>query len=205
MLKVFYGENRLEAEKKIKKFLGEKYEVFEGENLELTDLPSIFQGTSLFEMGERKILLKEAGANAAVWEKIADYADTDNEVAVWEMKIDKRSVGYKRLKETGVELVECAAVKKPEMNLVFGILDMAFRDGEKAVKMVEQIEAEQDPYMFFGLLVTQMLKKYENSRAGKREKRILKELARVDLQMKRTGVEPWMLIKGFLLVIGLGM
>ena len=37
MLKIFYGENRLEAEKKIKALLGEGYEVFEGENLELTD------------------------------------------------------------------------------------------------------------------------------------------------------------------------
>lgn len=202
MLKVFYGENRLEAEKKIKNFLGEKYEVFEGENLEPADLPSIFQGTSLFETGVRKILVKEAGVNGAVWEKITDYADTENEVAVWETKVDKRSAGYKRLKESGVELIECPALKKPEMNLVFGILDTAFRDGKKAVRMVEQIETEQDPFMFFGLMVTQMLKRYENSGAGRREKRLLKELAKVDLQMKRTGVEGWMLIKGFLLRVG---
>ena len=41
MFKVFYGPNRLEAEKAIKQTLGDSYEVFEGEKLELADLPSI--------------------------------------------------------------------------------------------------------------------------------------------------------------------
>ncbi len=199
MFKIFYGENRLEAEKKIKALLGDSYEVFEGENLELTDLPSIFRGTSLFGAGARKILLKEMGANSAAWEKIIDYADTEHEVVVWETKIDKRSAGYKRLKDAGVEMVEFPALKKPEMNLVFGILDAALSDGEKAVAMVEKVESDQDPYMFFGLLVTQALKRYENSGARGKEKRILKELAKLDMQMKTTGVEPWVLVKSFLL------
>lgn len=201
MLRIFYGENRLEAEKKIKALLGESYEVFEGENLELTDLPSIFQGTSLFGVEKRKILLKEVGANSAIWEKVVDYVDTEHEVVVWETKLDKRSAGYKRLKDAGVEMVEFPALKKPEMNLVFGILDTALRDGPKAVEAVEKIETDQDPYMFFGLLVTQALKKYENSGARGKEKRLLKELAKLDMQMKTTGVEPWMLVKAFLLRI----
>ena len=202
MLRVFFGENRLEAEKKIRALLGEGYEVFEGESLGLTDLPSIFQGTSLFETGKRKILLKEVGENSAVWEKIMDYAETPHEVVIWETKIDKRSAGYKRLKAAKVELVEFPALKKPEMNLVFGVLDAALRDGKRAVEMVEKIETEQDPYMFFGLLVTQVLKKYEASRAGAKERRMLKELAKLDLQMKSSGMEPWMLIKGWLLRVG---
>ncbi len=201
MLRIFYGENRLEAEKKIKALLGERYEVFEGENLELTDLPSIFQGTSLFGVEKRKILLKEVGANSAIWEKVVDYVDTEHDVVVWETKLDKRSAGYKRLKDAGVEMVEFPALKKPEMNLVFGILDTALRDGPKAVEAVEKIETDQDPYMFFGLLVTQALKKYENSGARGKEKRLLKELAKLDMQMKTTGVEPWMLVKAFLLRI----
>ena len=202
MLRVFFGENRLEAEKKIRALLGEGYEVFEGESLGLTDLPSIFQGTSLFETGKRKILLKEVGENGVVWEKIMDYAETPHEVVIWETKIDKRSAGYKRLKAAKVELVEFPALKKPEMNLVFGVLDAALRDGKRAVEMVEKIETEQDPYMFFGLLVTQVLKKYEASRAGAKERRMLKELAKLDLQMKSSGMEPWMLIKGWLLRVG---
>jgi hypothetical protein len=219
MLRIFYGENRLEAEKAVKRTLGEGYEVFEGESLTAGDLPSIFQGTSLFGGGfgggdgsgsgagglgggVRRILLKNLGENAEVWAKLADYIETEHEVVVWEGKIDKRSTGYKQLKEAGVEMEEFATLKKPEAGLVFGILDTAMRNGEKAVRDLEKIEADQDPFMFFGLLVTQALKKYEYSGGGARERRILKELAKVDLQMKSTGVEPWMLIKSFLLRVG---
>lgn len=199
MLRVFYGENRLAAEKAVKQTLGENYEVYEGETLGLTDLPSIFQGASLFETERRRILLKNLAENAAVWEKIAEYLDTEHDVVVWELKLDKRSAGYKRLKEAGVELREFVALKKPELNVVFNVLDVALRDGAKAVKMVEQIELEQDPYMFFGLLVTQMLKKFDNTGGGAKERRLLKELAKTDLEMKSSAIEPWMLIKVFLL------
>ena len=213
MLRIFYGENRLEAEKAVKRTLGEGYEVFEGESLTVGDLPSIFQGTSLFGGGSgsgaggfgggvRRILLKNLGVNAEVWAKVADYIETEHEVVVWEGKIDKRSTGYKQLKDAGVEMEEFAALKKPEAGLVFGILDTAMRNGEKAVRDLEKIEADQDPFMFFGLLVTQVLKKYEYSGGGARDRRILKELAKVDLQMKSTGVEPWMLIKSCLLRVG---
>ncbi len=199
MLRVFYGANRLEAEKNLKKILGEKYEVFEGENLTLNDLPSIFQGTSLFEVEKRRILLKDLSENTSVLEKVADYVDTPHEIIIWEQKLDKRSAGYKNLKAAGVELKEFTELKKPDFNLVFGILDTAFRDGTQAVRMLEKIESDQDPYMFFGLLVTQILKKYDATRGGARERRILKELAEIDLQMKSSTVAPWSLIKGFLL------
>lgn len=226
MLRVFYGENRLEAEREVRRLLGEGYEVFEGESLTVGDLPSIFQGMSLFggafgrviesssdgdgSSGEavggfggvRRILLKNLGENPEVWAKLADYRGTEHEVVVWEGKIDKRSTGYKQLKDAGVEMREFPALKKPEAGLVFGILDTAMRDGTRAVRDLEKIEADQDPFMFFGLLVTQVLKKYEYSVGGARERRILKELAKVDLQMKSTGVEPWMLVKSFLLRVG---
>lgn len=198
MLRVFVGDDRVSAEMALKRLIGGNYEVFEGENLSVGDLPSIFQGTSLFETGRRRILLKNLSENAAVWEKIAEYAGTEHEVVVWELKIDKRSVGYKNLKAAGVEIQEFTLKAKPEVKMVFGVLDMALRDGRRAVAQVEQIELEQDPYMFFGLLVTQALKKFEQ-RGGVREKRLLKELAKLDMEMKTTGLEPWMLIKAFLL------
>lgn len=197
MLRVFVGEDRVSAETALKRLIGGNYEVFEGETLVVGDLPSIFQGTSLFETGKRRILLKNVSENGAVWEKIAEYAGTEHEVVVWELKADKRSVGYKNLKTAGVEIQEFALKAKPEAKMVFGVLDMALRDGKRAVARVEQIELEQDPYMFFGLLVTQALKKFEQ-RGGVREKRLLKELAKLDMEMKTTGLEPWMLIKAFL-------
>ncbi len=208
MIRIFTGDDRLGAERAIKRTLGENYEVFEGEKLSENDLPSIFQGMTLFGggVGEvRRILLKDLSENAVVWAKVLDYVNTEHEVIIWETKIDKRSAGYKRLKELGIRVEEFALAKKPEANLVFGILDTAMRDGPAAVKMVERIELEQDPFMFFGLMVTQAIKKFEQ-RAGEKEKRILKMLAELDMQMKGEGasseVEPWTLVKGFLLRVG---
>ncbi len=198
MLRVFVGEDRLAAEMALKRVIGGNYEVFEGENLAVNDLPSIFQGTSLFETGKRRILLKNLSENPALWEKVADYADTEHEVVVWELKLDKRSLGYKNLKSSGVEIQEFALKAKPEAKMVFGVLDTALRDGKRAVAQVEQIELEQDPFMFFGLMVTQALKKFEQ-KGGAKEKRLLKELAKLDMEMKTTGLDPWMLIKAFLL------
>ena len=192
------GEDRLAAEMALKRVIGGNYEVFEGENLVVNDLPSIFQGTSLFETGKRRILLKNLSENPALWEKVADYADTEHEVVVWELKLDKRSLGYKNLKSSGVEIQEFALKAKPEAKMVFGVLDTALRDGKRAVAQVEQIELEQDPFMFFGLMVTQALKKFEQ-KGGAKEKRLLKELAKLDMEMKTTGLDPWMLIKAFLL------
>lgn len=198
MLRVFVGEDRLAAEMALKRVIGGNYEVFEGENLVVNYLPSIFQGTSLFETGKRRILLKNLSENPALWEKVADYADTEHEVVVWELKLDKRSLGYKNLKSSGVEIQEFALKAKPEAKMVFGVLDTALRDGKRAVAQVEQIELEQDPFMFFGLMVTQALKKFEQ-KGGAKEKRLLKELAKLDMEMKTTGLDPWMLIKAFLL------
>lgn len=203
MIRVFSGDNRLEAERAIQTQLGANYEVFEGTQIEITDLPSIFQGTMLFgaKMGEkRRILLKDVGENPAVWEKIADYLDTEYEVIIWETKLDKRSAGYKRLKEAGIELRDFPAKKPPEAGLAFNILDTALRDGQRAVEMCEKIELTQDPYMFFGLLVTQALKKFDQ-RPTEKGKRLLKALAKLDLQMKTTSLEPWLLVKSFLLEV----
>lgn len=202
MLKVFYGGNRVGAEQAIKRELGEGYEVFDGENLGLTDLPSIFQGTSLFDTGKRKILLKNVTENSTVWEKVVDYVDTEADVIIWEMKLDKRSAGYKRLLEAKVVMREFPEVVPAESKAVFNILDLALRDGKAAVKEVEKIEMMQDPYMMFGLFVTQALKKYEYSGGAAREKKLLKKLAELDLRMKSATMEPWVLIKAFLLEIG---
>ena len=116
VLQVFYGENRLEAERAVRQVLGEGYEVYEGENLTAGDLPSIFRGTSLFGE-ERRILLKDVGENAEVWAKLADYRETEHMVVVWEGKIDKRSAGYKGLKEAGVSMQEFTEFKKPSNSL----------------------------------------------------------------------------------------
>lgn len=198
MLRVFYGDDRVAAGKAVESVLGTNYEVFEGENLTVTDLSSVFQGTSLFAGEKRRILLKDLAENAAVWEKVADYSETDHEVVIWETKLDKRATGYKKLKATGVEMREFALRQPPEAKAVFNILDVALRNGAQAVKMVEQIQENQDPYMFFGLMVTQALKKFE-ARQGRKERELLQLLSELDMQMKTTAIEPWDLVKSFLL------
>ncbi len=62
---VFWGGS-FGVEAAVKEELGEDYEVFDGEDLEVADLPSIFQGTSLFGGDDRRILLKNLGENLAV-------------------------------------------------------------------------------------------------------------------------------------------
>lgn len=201
MLTVITGEDRVGAEKAVRAGLGEGYEVFEGESLSVTDLPSIFQGTSLFAgmNGEkRRILLKNVTENAEVWGKITDYLDTEHEVVIWETKIDKRSAGYKKMKAAKVKMLDFPMQQPPEIKNVFNIFDTALRDGARAVRMVEEIELRQDPYMFFGLMVTQALKKF-SVRQGAREREMLKVLAKLDMEMKTTGVEPWDLVKASLL------
>lgn len=202
-IRIFTGDDRVNISKTVAKELGEGYEVFEGENLLASDLPGIFLGTTLFSVGARKILIKDIGENKEVFEELArrvgEWIKTDAEVVIWETKLDKRLMATKELIKAGVEVCEFKTVAKVDPRVVFNIYDVALRDGARAVVELSKIESEQDPYMFFGLLVSQALKKLEWRPSGVREKRILKELSEVDMQMKSTAVEPWMLVKSFLL------
>lgn len=202
-IKIFTGDDRVKIGKQVAKELGEGYEVFEGEGLDRESLPSLFLGGSLFAVRGRKILIKDFSENSEVWsdfaEKIEDFLKTDADVIIWETKLDKRLASTKVVLKAGVEVKEFKLAEPVDMKAVFNIYDTALRDGEKAVKELEKIERTQDPYMFFGLMVSQALRKLEWRPQGTREKRVLRELATVDMQMKSTAVEPWMLIKSFLL------
>ncbi|MBR5389378.1 hypothetical protein IK146_02355 [Candidatus Saccharibacteria bacterium] len=202
-IKIFTGDDRVKIGEQVVRELGEGYEVFEGESLTRESLPSLFLGGSLFSVGERKILIKDFGENSEVWndfaEKINDYLKTDSEIVIWETKIDKRLSSTKNIVKSGVEIIEFKLAPSIDMKAVFNIYDMALKDGMQAIRELEKIESAQDPYMFFGLMVSQALKKLEWRPRGIKEKRILKELAVVDMQMKSTAVEPWTLVKSFLL------
>lgn len=193
MIKIFFGEDRVTIFSAVRKELGDDYEVFDGENLSVDDLPNIFFGTSLF--GEtRKILIKDLAENKEVFEKIQDYLKTTHDVVLWESKLDKRSVIYKTLSKEKVEMTEFKLLEPTNSKEVFDIFDIALRDGQKAIKMVEKIQETNDPFMFVGLLASQAIKKFEY-RQGRKEKRVLKELSNLDIQMKSTSIEPWTLIK----------
>ena len=204
MIRIFTGSDRKKIDVEIKKILGETYEVFDGENLKTEDIVNIFLGTSLFSE-KRKILLKdltpargEGNTSVDFYEEISKYKNTPHMIVIWETNVSQKKT-YKdfiKLKEVEVKKIDLAP--KIDMRVVFNIYDTALSDGKQAVEMLAKIEGEQDPYMFFGLLVSQAVKKFE-WRQGTKEKRVLKELSKVDMQMKTTAYEPWFLIKSFLL------
>lgn len=202
-IRIFTGEDRARTQAEILRALGEGYEVFEGESLIPSDLPGIFLGATLFSAGTRKILVKDLSENKEAFAefagKIDEWLRTDAEVVIWESKLDKRLTAVKALVKAGVEVKEFKAQEPVDMKQVFDIYNIALRDGVKAVTELAKIESKQDPYMFFGLMVSQALKKLEWKPNGVKEKKVLKELSVVDMQMKSTGVDPWMLVKSFLL------
>ncbi len=203
-IKLFTGDDRIRISETIKNVLSKDYEVFEGETLRATDLPGIFFGTTLFS-NDRRILIKDLAQNKEAFEdfcaKFSDYSKTEANVIIWETKLDKRMALTKNLIKSGIEIREFNQAKGVDSRAVLGIFDLALRDGGAAVKELEKIEKEQDPYMFLGLMASQALKKLSFRPTGSREKRVLKEIAEVDMQMKSTAFEPWILIKGLLLRI----
>lgn len=193
-IEIYYGDDRVKAEAEIRRALGGDYEVVDGEEVSPEMLATIFMGVSLFAEN-RKIVIKDLSLSSAAWEKVSEYAETEHQVILWESKLDKRSVGYKALKNVGLVMREFKMPEKVAPGKVFDIYNTALRDGAKAVKLLEEIQLQEDPYKMMGLFTTQATRGFDGSA---RQKKIVKELARVDLQMKSTAVEPWQLVKSFL-------
>lgn len=216
MIRVFYGNDRAKIAEEVRKNLGKNYEVFDGENLKNEDIVNIFKGSSLFAE-KRKILLKDltttqrgagqdgasdekkvASGGADFYEEMAKYTDTAHEIVIWETVVSQKKSFKDFLKLPGVEARKFEQKEPMDMRKVFDIYDTALRDGKKAVESLAQIKEKQDPYMFFGLMASQAIKKFE-WRQGIKERKALKELAKLDMQLKSTTVEPWILIESFLI------
>ncbi len=199
MIKVFYGDDRIKTQAAIGKILGKDYETIEADNLTTEDMASVFLGTTLFG-DTRKILVKGLNENKECWDKLGKYIDTPHDVVVWLSALDKRSTIYKELAKK-VEFKEFALPEKVDKFLAFKIADEAFAGrGAKAVKMCEQIETTDDPYLMMGAIISQAMKKLE-MRSPKATK-ALKILAKADLAMKSTTIDGWQIVKVALLEIG---
>ena len=196
MIKVFYGDDRVKAQQEIKHLLGTDYETIDGENVAPTDLPTIFYGASLLTE-KRHILIRDFIANKSIYEQLENYLDTPHAIILFESKLDKRTTAYKSLKDK-IEFKEFKLPENQDARLIFDIYRAAKSDGLRAVKMLEQIKPAEDPIKFTGLLISQALKDY-SSRQGIKEQKTLKTLARLDLQMKSTKIDPWLLVESFLL------
>ena len=201
MIKLFYGDDRVGAKNAIDKLLGLDYEILEGANIAESDLSSIFLGGTLFD-AKRKILIKDLSENKTIFERLPDFFATPHDIILLETKLDKRSATFKSIKDQ-IEIKEFKLPQNQNFNLVFDIYKTAKKDGKKAVTMLEQIESDQDPYMFLGLLTSQAIKDFA-MKQGIKEKRVLAELSKTDILMKTTFSEqPFLPLKSFLLQVSL--
>lgn len=196
MIQIFTGDDRVRAGQEITKVLGKDHETIEGADLMPQDLPTVFRGTTLFAE-TRNILIRDLSSNLATWSKLPDYLDTPHNIIIQESKLDKRSTTYKDIKSK-VTVKEFKLPPATNFSQVYGIYTTAKRDGKRAVKTLEQVKPNEDPNMFFGLLVSQAIKDY-TAHQGTTEKKALRELSKLDLQMKSSPTEPWLLIEAFLL------
>lgn len=197
MIEVFYGDDRVRASAEINKALGENHETIDCADLTPADLPTIFYGATLFA-AERQILLRDFFANRAIAGELSKYLDTPHQIIILELKLDKRSVSYKDLKDK-LKFQEFKLPVKQDFRQVFDIYRVAKRDGKKAVRMLREIQASEDPIMFVGLLSSQAIKDYAARPTDPTAKRALIELSRTDMQLKTTSTSPWLLVESFLL------
>lgn len=187
----------MRASQEIKRILGEGYEVIDCADLTPRDLPQIFQGATLF-VAHRRILLRDFTANSSIYPELTKYLSTPHEVILLETKLDKRTTTYKEIKDK-VEIREFKLPPKVDFREVYNIYNVAKRDGKKAVEMLRKVETEEDPIQFTGLLVSQALKEF-NPKNPKTIK-ILKSLSRLDMNLKSSKIDPWLLVESFLLEI----
>lgn len=201
MIQIFYGDDRTKAERAIRQFLGSDYEVFDGPTLEPSDLPSLFLGTSLFG-DTRRILIKDLSESKSAWAKLPDYLETSHQVALWEQKFDKRSATNKTLAaHQHIKLQEFKLPVKIDRNFAFNLYDTALRDGPHAVQLYRDHQDDQDPYMLLGAWTWKAIDNLKKRPTGAKEKRVLRELSQLDMQMKSTTLSsrPELLLQSFLL------
>ena len=198
MIKVFTGDDRIKAKQEVVRFLGQEYEVFDGPDLLEDDLLNIFLGSSLL-MPQRSILIRDLSKNKTLFDKLPNYLDTPHKIVILETKIDKRSTVYKVLREKNL-LQDFPLSQNVDYKKAISIFPTAKRDGRKAVAMLEEIKTQEDPIMFFGLLVSSALKDY-NRNQGIKEKRVLKLLSQLDLKIKSSSLDPWLIIESFLIQV----
>ncbi|MEK7621300.1 MAG: DNA polymerase III subunit delta [Patescibacteria group bacterium] len=106
MISLLYGENDFELKKHVKKIVSEfadanTTEKVDGNRLSVDDLPNLLSGMSLFSQN-RLVILYDTSANKEVWDKLADYIESDNSdtrLVLVESSPDKRTRTFKQLQK----------------------------------------------------------------------------------------------------------
>ena len=160
-----------------------------------------------FFEAERRILIKDLFLKKDLVEKLPNLINTPHKIVLLETKLDKRGAVYKelvKLAKTNSEIkfeTFAATEQTVDRNAVFRIFDLAMTDGRRAVKNLQAIESDNDPYATIGAWTKKACDLLE--RNPKKARAILKELAKIDVLVKSTDFskEPWILLEGLLLRI----
>ncbi|MDR2336504.1 MAG: hypothetical protein LBE03_00145 [Candidatus Nomurabacteria bacterium] len=162
MLKVFVGDDRVRIAATIQKLADESGVIPEkvnAETLQRSDLPNIFFGSTLFSV-KRLVVVKDFSENAKIWNALVDFLpdaakNTNITVALFEKTLDKRTYIYKQLKDYA-EIYEMVLAKVDE-RAVFRVFGLALSgEHEAALQIIDRIRHQNEPQMFFGLLVSQV-------------------------------------------------
>lgn len=203
MLHIYYGDDRAKSEQQAKQVLGASYETIDTENLGISDLPTIFLGTSLFDSGNRKILLKSLADKKELFDELEKYLDTPHEIVILETKIDGKWGGFKNLKKAqNIEIVENKIPEDPKKRwLAFNIYDLALKNSDAAIKILRENEETEDPYAMIGAWATSAIKNLKSAPNSKHNRTIVKKLAEIDNLLKTTkfSESPWPILESFLL------
>jgi len=104
MITVLIGENSFETTRALEKIAADfagMAEKFDGESLELSQLPDLLLGGTLFAT-ERLIIIRHLSDNKQLWDVLPDWLEkvgSDTHVVLVEPKPDKRTKTYKDLKK----------------------------------------------------------------------------------------------------------
>ena len=145
---VFSGSDRVKIQAKIKKILGEGYEVFEGAELDATALMEICAGASLFAE-ERRVLIRDLTLkrenDLEPYEILAKYVDTPHTVVIWETNLSRKKSfrEFCRLKQVKQEKIE--ATETVDRFAIFKIFDKALVNGAEAA--AEYHALNTNPYL----------------------------------------------------------
>lgn len=103
MISLLYGENDFELKKYLRKITNEfadknAIEKIDGDSIVADNLADLLSGMSLFS-SSRLIVIYDASQNKEVWEKLADYIQTDTQLILVESSPDKRTRTFKQLQK----------------------------------------------------------------------------------------------------------
>lgn len=201
MIHIFYGEDRLKSEAEAKKVLGDNYEVIDATTLEPTNLPTLFLGASLFE-DVRKILIKDLFSRKELYSDIEKYLKTPHEIVILEDKLTGTLTVVKNLKKSSeVDMREFKKAETKNVFLAFDIYNMALKNPKKALEMLKEAKETEDAYAMIGAFASSAVKNLKTAPNSKRNKNIVKELAKIDNLSKTTkfSENPWLLVESFIL------